>query len=38
VEVLARRDEILRFYEMVRAACAGWNGDEPLRVMTGPPQ
>ncbi|HEY1590263.1 MAG TPA: VOC family protein [Solirubrobacteraceae bacterium] len=38
VEVLARRDEILRFYEMVRAAGAGWNGDEPLRVMTGPPQ
>ena len=37
VEVLQRRDEILGFYAMVRAAAEGWDGSEPYRVMTGPP-
>jgi catechol 2,3-dioxygenase-like lactoylglutathione lyase family enzyme len=37
VEVLQRRDEILGFYAMVRAAAEGWEGDDPYRVMTRPP-
>ncbi len=38
VEVLQSRAEILGFYAMVRDASAGWNGEDPLRLMTGPPQ
>ncbi len=37
VEVLQRRDELLGFYAMVREASAGWDGSEPLRIMTGAP-
>lgn len=37
VEVLQERDEILGFYAMVRAAAVGWDGSDPLRIMTGPP-
>jgi catechol 2,3-dioxygenase-like lactoylglutathione lyase family enzyme len=37
VEVLRRRDEILGFYALVRAAAEGWDGTNPYRVMTGPP-
>jgi catechol 2,3-dioxygenase-like lactoylglutathione lyase family enzyme len=38
VEVLQRRPEILRFYEMVRDAAERWDGRDSLRVMTGPPR
>jgi len=38
VEVLQRRDELLGFYAMVRAAGARWDGSEPLRIMHGPPE
>jgi methylmalonyl-CoA/ethylmalonyl-CoA epimerase len=37
VEVLQRRDELLGFYAMVREASIGWDGSQPLRIMTGPP-
>jgi hypothetical protein len=37
VEVLQRRDELLRFYAMVREAFVGWDGSDPLRMLTGPP-
>lgn len=37
VEVLQQRDELLGFYAMVRDAAAGWDGSNPLRIMTGPP-
>ncbi len=37
VEVLERRDELLGFYAMVRDAAVGWDGSEPLRIMTGAP-
>ena len=37
VEVLERRDELLRFYAMVGEAAAGWDGSDPYRPMTGPP-
>lgn len=37
VEVLQRRDELLGFYAMVRAAAADWDGSDPLRIMHGPP-
>ena len=37
IEVLERRDELLRFYAMVREAAVGWDGSEPLRIMTGAP-
>lgn len=37
VEVLERRDELLGFYAMVRGAASGWDGSDPLRIMTGPP-
>jgi hypothetical protein len=37
VEVLQRRAEILRFYEMVRDAAEGWDGSDSFRAMTGPP-
>jgi catechol 2,3-dioxygenase-like lactoylglutathione lyase family enzyme len=36
IEVLQRRDEILGFYAMVRAAAKGWDGSDPLRILTGP--
>jgi len=38
IEVLQEREEILGFYAMVRAAAGGWDGSEPFRIMTGPPQ
>jgi hypothetical protein len=39
VEVLQRAPEIERFYAMVRAAAADWDGrSEPFRVMAGPPE
>jgi hypothetical protein len=37
IEVLWRRDELLRFYAMVREAAVAWDGSEPLRIMTGAP-
>lgn len=37
VEVLQEREEILGFYAMVRGAAMGWDGTDPLRIMTGPP-
>jgi hypothetical protein len=37
LEVLERRDELLRFYAIVREAAAGWDGSDPLRIMTGAP-
>jgi Glyoxalase/Bleomycin resistance protein/Dioxygenase superfamily len=37
VEVLQRRDELLGFYAMVREAAVGWDGSDPLRIMTGAP-
>jgi catechol 2,3-dioxygenase-like lactoylglutathione lyase family enzyme len=37
VEVLQRREEILRFYAMVRRGAENWDRSDPLRVMTGPP-
>jgi catechol 2,3-dioxygenase-like lactoylglutathione lyase family enzyme len=37
VEVIQRRDEILGFYAMVRAAAEDWDGADPYRVMHGPP-
>ena len=37
VEVLQSSDELLGFYAMVRGAAEGWDGSEPLRIMTGPP-
>jgi Glyoxalase/Bleomycin resistance protein/Dioxygenase superfamily len=38
IEVLQRRDELLHFYEMVRSASEGWDGSDPLRILTGPPE
>jgi catechol 2,3-dioxygenase-like lactoylglutathione lyase family enzyme len=38
VEVLQRRDEILGFYALVRAAAQDWGGTDPYRLMTGPPE
>lgn len=37
IEVLQRRDELLHFYATVRAAADGWDGSDPLRILTGPP-
>jgi hypothetical protein len=37
IEVLQQREQILGFYAMVRAAAVDWDGDNPLRIMTGPP-
>ena len=34
IEVLQGRDELVRFYAMVREASIGWDGSEPLRIMT----
>jgi len=38
VEVLRRSEELLRFYAMVHEASVRWDGTDPLRIMTGPPQ
>jgi hypothetical protein len=38
IEVLERRDELLEFYEMVRNAASGWDGSEPYRPITPPPE
>jgi hypothetical protein len=37
IEVLQRRDELLRFYAMVHEESTGWDGSDPLRIMTGAP-
>jgi catechol 2,3-dioxygenase-like lactoylglutathione lyase family enzyme len=37
IEVLKRSDEIIGFYELVRAAALEWDGADPFRPMTGPP-
>ena len=37
VEVLERREELLGFYAMVRSAAEGWDGSDPLRIMSGAP-
>ena len=37
IEVLQRRDELLRFYATVRRAAEGWDGSDLYRAMTGPP-
>jgi catechol 2,3-dioxygenase-like lactoylglutathione lyase family enzyme len=37
IEVLQRRDELERFYDMVTRASEGWDGQDPYRPMTGPP-
>ncbi len=37
IEVLQRREELLRFYAMVREASAGWDRSDPLRIMSGAP-
>jgi Glyoxalase/Bleomycin resistance protein/Dioxygenase superfamily len=37
VEVLQSRDELLRFYAKVGQASAGWDGSDPLRILTEPP-
>jgi catechol 2,3-dioxygenase-like lactoylglutathione lyase family enzyme len=34
VEVLQRREELERFYAMVRAAAEGWDGSDPYRKMS----
>lgn len=34
IELLQRREELLRFYAMVREASMGWDGSDPLRTMT----
>jgi hypothetical protein len=38
VEVLERRDELERFYALVHDASLHWDGSEPLRILTGPPE
>jgi hypothetical protein len=38
IEVLQRRQELLGFYAMVRAAADGWDGRDPYRPMEGPPR
>jgi hypothetical protein len=38
IEVLQRRDELLRFYDMVRRASEGWDGRDPYRPVTAPPE
>jgi catechol 2,3-dioxygenase-like lactoylglutathione lyase family enzyme len=37
VEVLQRREELEGFYGMIREASVGWDGSDPLRILTGPP-
>lgn len=37
IEVLQRRDELLGFYDMLRRAHDGWDGQDPYRPMTEPP-
>ncbi|HUJ33877.1 MAG TPA: hypothetical protein VLW51_01620 [Solirubrobacteraceae bacterium] len=37
IEVLQRHDELLGFYAMVCEAAIGWDGSEPLRILTGAP-
>lgn len=37
LEVLQSRQELLGFYAMVRAAASGWDGSDPLRILSGPP-
>ena len=38
LEVLQRRDEIERFHAMVSHASVGWDGSDPLRIVTEPPE
>ncbi len=37
IEVLQRAPDLLRFYDLVRAAADGWDGSEPLRPAPAPP-
>ncbi len=37
IEVLQRREELTAFYAMVHSAATGWDGSDPLRILTGPP-
>jgi hypothetical protein len=37
IEVLQRRDELLGFYDLVRAAAGNWDGSRPLRPAPLPP-
>ena len=37
LEVLQRREELEGFYAMIREASVGWDGADPLRILTGPP-
>ncbi len=37
VEVLQERDELRRFYAMVRSAAEGWDGSDPLRILSRAP-
>jgi catechol 2,3-dioxygenase-like lactoylglutathione lyase family enzyme len=37
VEVLQRREELQGFYAMIHEASVGWDGSDPLRILTGPP-
>ena len=38
IEVLQRRDELLGFYDMLKRASEGWDGEDPYRPMTAPPE
>ena len=35
LEIYERSDALIGFYEMVRHAARDWNGEEPIRVLTG---
>lgn len=37
VEVLQHREELEGFYAMIHEASVGWDGSDPLRILTGPP-
>ena len=37
IEVLQRRDELEGFYDMVKTAGEGWDGQDPYRPITVPP-
>ena len=37
LEVLQRREKLEGFYATIREASVGWEGADPLRILTGPP-
>jgi len=37
IEVLQERDELRRFYAMVRSAAEDWDGSDPLRILSRAP-